>query len=376
MTYRRTLRKSWERIALILVSALSLSLLLADTDPASAAPRAPSGFLGVVPQTDISAADSARMKRGKIKNLRIAVSWGQIQPDSPGTFNWAHVDATFRAAARNRVRIMPTLYGVPPWMNRKWTRMPVGNANQLKRWRQFVRAAVVRYGHGGRFWAEERSAGSGLPAMPVRDWQIWNEPNFHHFSTPVSPARYAKLVRASSRAIKAVNRNARVVIGGLFGRPKGPPARARHASTFLKQFRRKINRRAYDVIAIHPYAPGKKDLRWIMRNFRTTAKRAGLGGKPIYITEMGWASGRRTNAFMAGSKKAQAKKLRSAFAYLIRDRKRLKLRQVYWYSWKDGNPKHPSCNFCGTIGLFSWHPDKLIAKPAWRAFVRFTGGRP
>lgn len=373
MTFSPTIRKTVGRTALVLLSALTLTTLLATPPPASAVPRAPSGFLGVVPQSGISATDTARMKRGNIKQIRIPIFWGSVET-SPGSFDWGATDSVFRDTARHRIRVMPTLYGTPEWMNRKWTKLPVANANQLKRWRKFVRAATARYGFNGRFWAEQRA--NGLPVVPVRDWQIWNEPNFHHFATPVSPARYARLVRAASQAIKAVNRNGRVVIGGLFGRPKGPPATARYASTFLKQFRRKINRRAIDALAIHPYAPNTRDLRWIMRNFRTVARRSGLGGKPIYITEIGWASGRKTNAFMAGSKRAQAKQLRSAFAYLIRDRRRLKLRQVYWFAWKDNNPKHPGCNFCGTIGLFSWHPDQLRAKPAWRTFVKFTRGRP
>lgn len=374
MTFRSSFAKA---AGCAILATLTFAVVLAAAAPerSSAVLKSPSGFLGVVPQTGISTADTSRMQRGRVSAMRVAVDWSRVQPDSPDTFNWGATDHTIRVAARNRVRVMLTLQGVPGWMSKKWTKMPVANSSQLTRWRQFIRAMVSRYGHGGSFWAEERAAGTGLPQVPVREWQIWNEPNFHHFSTPVSPARYARLVRASSQAIQAVNPNGRVVLGGLFGRPKGPPKKARYASTFLKQFRQKINRDAFDAIAIHPYAPGIRDLKWIMRNFRTVARRNGLGGKPIYITEIGWASGRKTNAFMAGSKRAQAKKLRSAFTYLLRDRHRLKLRRAYWYAWKDTDPAHPSCNFCGTIGLFSWHPQKLVAKPAWRTFVRFTRGR-
>lgn len=341
----------------------------------AALPKAPNGFFGVVPQAGVRQLDTNRMKRGRVTKMRLAVSWGSVQPDSARSFNWTPLDASIRAAARSGIRVMPTLYGVPSWINRNPTRMPIGK-NRLRRWRQFIRAAVLRYGHGGSFWREERQNGSGTRGLPVREWQIWNEPNFHYFATPVSPARYARLVRGSAHAIRSVNPNGRVVLGGLFGRPKGGPAKARHASTYLRQLRHRLNPRWFDAIAIHPYAPDTRDLRWIMRHFRRTAVRAGLRRKPIYITELGWASGPRTNAFMTGSKRAQAKQLRQAFAYLIRDRHRLKLRQAYWFAWQDTNPRHPGCSFCGTIGLFSWHPDRLKAKPAWRSFVKFTRGRP
>ena len=65
-----------------------------------------------------------------------------------------------------------------------------------------------------------------------------------------------------------------------------------------------------------------------------------------------------------------------AFRYLVKRRKKLKLKGVYWYAWKDTNPKGNNCSFCYTIGLFRHNRNKLVAKPAWRKFVRFSRGRP
>ena len=105
--------------------------------------------------------------------------------------------------------------------------------------------------------------------------------------------------------------------------------------------------------------------------------KAGYRRKPIQVTEIGWASGPKKNAFLLGSEAAQAKMLTDSLSWLIRMRKKYRISSVYWYSWKDTNPRGVNCSFCYTIGLFKYsNSDKLVPKKAWRSFVRLTGGRP
>lgn len=343
---------------------------------ANAVPRAPAGFLNVMPQEGITRADTARMHRGKVKTVRIPVAWSQVQPRSPKVFDWNAVDSIVRVAAREGVSVLPSLYATPPWMYRDSTRMPVDGKSRLIRWREFVRAAIERYGRGGNFWKESAQVNSKLPVRPITDWQIWNESNFHYFTNPVSAARYARLYNAAAKVIRAVNGNANIVVSGLFARPNGPPKKAQNAASFIRQFAARVPNRFIDVIALHPYAKNTATLRGIMREFRAAANRAGLRSKPIYVTEIGWSSGPRRNSFMLGSQRAQANQLNSAFTYLLRDRHRLKLRKVFWFAWKDTNPRGENCSFCYNIGLFAWRKgNRLAAKPAWRTFVRFTRGR-
>ena len=63
--------------------------------------------------------------------------------------------------------------------------------------------------------------------------------------------------------------------------------------------------------------------------------------------------------------------LRRSYRYLLGNRRRLNLKQVYWFSWKD---IPGSCNFCDSVGLFR-KGVRLKPKPAWRAFVGLSGGR-
>jgi len=375
----RTLPKNPLAFRFSLVSAVLAVMLaiLAANPPTGGAgvPKAPRTFLGVVPQDTITRADTKRMKRGKVSNMRLAIQWSHVEPE-PGVYSFDYVDSLIRVAAREGVRVMPTLYGTPGWMSKVWTRLPVENANQLKRWRLFVRAMIERYGIGGDFWREPQQVNSKLPRLPVVDWQIWNEVNFHYFATPVSPGRYARLVKASSNVIRAVNGRANVVLAGLYARPKGAPSRARSADVYLRQLVRNLPKKSFDVISIHPYARNTPTLRRYMRSYRAVARRLGLRKKAMYVDEMGWGSGRATNAFLLGSKRAQARQLKSAFTYLLRDRGRLNLRKVYWFAWKDKPRNVETCSFCYSIGLFGPQKKKLVAKPAWRTFVRFTRGRP
>lgn len=370
---RRAVRR---RLSAVLLVGLAAALLGLTAPGAQAVPKAPNGFLGIVPQEGIARKDTARMQKGKVKNLRISIAWESIQPDSRNEFNWAGLDTTVEAAAREGVRVMPTLYATPPWISKRSTNLPVKNKSQLDDWRSFVAAAANRYGRNGAFWKEPAQVDSNLPRLAITRWQLWNEPNFHYFATKVNPNQYARLVNAGSAAIRKKDPKAEIVLGGLFGRPKGPPSKARDATTYLKQFSRKVKKNSFDSIAIHPYAANTGKLKRIMKGFRKAAVKSGLKKKKIYVTEIGWGSGKKTNAFLTGSQRAQAKQLGSAFSYLIKNRGKLNLKGVYWYAWKDTDPKGQNCSFCYTIGLFKWNQNKLKAKPAWKKFVRYTRGKP
>ena len=90
----------------------------------------------------------------------------------------------------------------------------------------------------------------------------------------------------------------------------------------------------------------------------------------LYVTELGWGSQNDPGkvAFEVGWR-GQAEALRSAYGYLIAQRRRLALRAVYWFSWRDAPPGVPTCNFCDSSGLFT---ADFAPKPAWGALVKLT----
>src|SRR5205807_8886011 len=105
----------------------------------------------------------------------------------------------------------------------------------------YAAAVSARYGPGGSFWR----AHPGLPALPVRQLEIWNEPDNGSFWRPgPDAARYALLYAAARDAIHAVDPSGRVLVGGLSQAPTFLPAMLVADPTL---------RTGIDAVAIHPY---------------------------------------------------------------------------------------------------------------------------
>jgi hypothetical protein len=279
---------------------------------------------------------------------------------------------------------------------KKETTLPIQNARQRKAYVTFLRAVVERYGPGGQFWVEHSPAtirreqakekegpdyelpGAQLKPiakpMPIKTWQVWNEANFFYFAYPVSPIEYAKLLKLSTPVIKRAEPGAKVILTGLFGRPTAGGKRGMPAAEFLETIYKVPGIKSYfDGVALHPYAVDSEELEEIVEELHEVTVKA-HDRVPLYITEMGWGSQNdfQIDAFEHGVQ-GQVEELKAAYKYLLENRARLDLKQVYWFSWKD---LPESCAFCDSVGLFKGNSTHFIPKPAWRAFVQITGGKP
>jgi polysaccharide biosynthesis protein PslG len=322
-----------------------------------------------------------------VQSIRIPVVWGSVQPVRGGAVDWSGVDGEVAAAAKAGIRVLPILAGGPAWAvpveyvpgshkSVKAARnLPVTGAAAAG-WKAFVAAAVARYGPNGTFWAENPA----LPKQPVGTWQIWNEENFKYFVTRPNPAEYGKLVKISSAAIKGADPSAKVILGGMFARPKGGRTRAgKHkslnwfASDFLEAMLKStpgIGAR-FDGVALHPYSYYYWQLPEEIEEVRSVLKRGHDAGESLWITELGWSSERpsRGDLFAKGPG-GQAAQLRGAFRLLRANQAKWRLQGVYWFSVDD---QSGACNFCGGSGLFG---PGFVPKPAWSAYVSFAGGTP
>jgi hypothetical protein len=340
--------------------------------PAGAAARSmlvPPGFFGVAPQSPPSAADTQEMRAGGIESVRVPVSWAGVEPTPESGYWWGTIDEMVATAARARLTVLPFFFATPSWLAPQETSLPVDTAAERSRWVAFIRAAVQRYGPGGAFWSEHGPfSNEPLPELPVHAWQIWNEANFHYFTFPVSPKRYAEMLPPTYQAIKEVDPSAEVVLSGLFGEPGVGGPWGRPATKFLGALYRLGMAPYFDAVAVHPYAADVATLRQIVGGVRKVVLGNG-DDAALYITEMGWGSqaNRRQVSFERGVA-GQARELRRAYLYLIGEQARLNLRGVYWFSWKD---LPGSCDFCDSVGLFGPGPG-LEPKPAWRTFVSLT----
>jgi hypothetical protein len=365
------------RLAATLALALAAGALLFVGSGDGAPPlRQPKGFFGIGPQGALTARDIAYMKAGGIEAVRLPISWAAVQPKPKGPLEWGPVDEAVETISRGGLEVLPFISSTPYWLANPKT-LPVNNARQRRAWSAFLKAAVRRYGPGGEFWKAHATEGVNYePAIPVpkpvRRWQIWNEANFFYFAYPVSPWRYAKLVKISSRAIKSVSPGSQVILTGLFGEPTAKGSRGMPAAKYLRQLYRTPGiKSSFDGISLHPYAIDTESLEGMVEAFHeVTVENHDRPG--LYITEMGWGSQNDFEqvAFEQGIR-GQVRQLRGAYGFLMENQRRLNLKQVFWFSWKDADGY---CNFCDSVGLFrnspAFHP-----KPAWHAFVSITGGR-
>lgn len=351
-------------------AVIALCLTVACLLPA-ATQALPRGFFGIVPQTALGKRDGARMRAGGVETIRTMFPWAAIQPTADGGYNWAPTDETVALAAEEHLEVLPFMISTPHWLAHDWRSLPVDDGRQRRAWSEFVAAAVERYGHRGTFWLEHGPGSARpLPRVPIRAWQIWNEENFFYFAHPVSPGRYAQLLKLSRRAATQADPRAEIVLGGLFGDPKQRPPHAMDAVDFLgRLYHVRGIKASFDAIALHPYAANTGVLRGLVEGVRSVAVRHRDPRAGLYLTELGWGSqyDPRVVAFEVGLH-GQARELTSAYRYLLANRGRLNLRQVDWFTWKDATG---SCSFCDSSGLFR-RGERFRPKPAWHAFVHIA----
>ncbi|HEY7255327.1 MAG TPA: glycosyl hydrolase [Solirubrobacterales bacterium] len=358
--------------------ALALALFTVAAGAAAAA-AVPATFWGVVPQATPSPEELVRLKQGGVDSIRVPFVWSALQPARGGPFEWAGLDALIEGASDAGIEVLPFLTGAPRWAvpaDRRYRspeNLPVRTAAQRSAWKTFVREAVLRYGPTGSFWATHPS----VARRPIRTWQIWNEPNFMYFVAKPNPAEYGKLVKLSFSTIRGIDPGAKLILAGLFARPaeanlhRKPPL-AYFAADFLDKLYRSTPgiKSKFQGYAIHPYTATYKRLEPYIEEVREVLKENHDAGKGLWLTELGWSSQppSKKNSFAKGPG-GQASQLKGAFRVVERDADKWHLKRVYWFSIDD---QKGSCNFCDGSGLFA---KGFKAKPAWRQYVNFAGGR-
>jgi hypothetical protein len=347
--------------------------LLALASNAAATPRS---FYGIVPQGPLGAEDYARMGKGNVGTLRVPLLWGEVDQSSlPFDYDWSAFDEVVASAARNRIQVLPTVFGTPHHVAEldgcasACSIAAPRSQRALAAWHDFLRAAVLRYGPNGTLWTSDPT----LPTRPIRVWQIWNEQNSPTYYGPKPDVGdYANLVAEAASAIRGADPGAEIVLGGMFGTPLGGADPAITAWDYIRQLYSHAGaREGFDGVALHPYAASLKKVRSQLALVLDEVRAAGDRNASLWITEIGWASGGEPHPFNKG-KRGQAKRLRQAFRFFTRKRRELDLRNVDWFSWRDAGPRPGICKWCPRSGLFRQH--SLTPKPAWTAFTRFTGG--
>jgi hypothetical protein len=344
--------------------ALAALLALVAFPAGAAAKKAPKGFFGVVPQEALTGQDYRNLAEGRVGTIRLSFNWasfqqvdGQCKPEPQvGVCSWTVMDGIVANLAQAGVRVIPTLTSPPPFVSKDPTKPPL-KGRDLTRWKAFLESVAGRYGRKGAFWNSYDDYGA--KPLPFKDYQVWNEPNSKQFwAGKPSGKKYAKLVKASSKALRKGDRKAKVILGGMFTDAKVP------IGPYMRDFYRvkKIGK-YFDQVGLHPYAKSIGDLKRQLR----AGHRVARGNADMFVSEMGWSSAKKGHPLNKG-KQGQAKMLKKAFRLVSKKRRAWDISGVIWFALRDTNNKS-TCRFCLKSGLFSTGGK---AKPSWRAFKKFS----
>src|SRR2546425_664331 len=116
------------------------------------------------------------VERAGIAVARTDAMWAYVQPQGPPGLltpnSWTETDRRMTALAGHHIQWQPILDYTPKWQQT----IPGDDKSAPKSndaFAQFAAAFAARYGPGGTFW----SLHGELPNLPVRTYEIWNEPN-------------------------------------------------------------------------------------------------------------------------------------------------------------------------------------------------------
>ena len=96
--------------------------------------------------------DFQRLRTAKIRTNRLLFNWSTMEARR-GSINWGVSDQLIGRLASYGVRSMPFLWGSPRWVAGSPATPPLGSTADRQAWKNFLKAAVARYGPGGSYWA-------------------------------------------------------------------------------------------------------------------------------------------------------------------------------------------------------------------------------
>ena len=356
--YRPGRRPSRGAVAGLLVS---LALVAAATlAPANASAAAPSGFVGLQSWESPTSAQLDALRRAKVKVFRAQMSWASVQPRKGQPYRWDHYDRLFAAAGRQGITVLPVLVGSPAWAASKQPYPPNSSSNRSAFYK-FAQTAAFRYRPNSAFWKRRGINGAVVGA---RQWQVWNEPNLgNYWNGRPNASQYARLVRGANEGIKRGNPDATTILAGMpWSRGPAPP-------DFLRAMFRadpKLSN-AFGSAAVHPYDRTPDGSVGGVRLIRKTLNSLpGARGRSIWVTEIGWATGRPDGRFQV-REATQARNLELFYNKLLAIRESHRIKGAIWFSYAD----RPGADWWAErTGLLR---SSGSAKPSWFRLKCVTG---
>jgi hypothetical protein len=256
---------------------------------------------------------------------RVPISWAQIQP-SREKQDWRNVDYLVQAAQRHNVRLQLVIKDTAPWASSAPFVATTARASyppaSYEEWFRFVLTAATRY------------------KDYVKDWEIWDNID-RRKGWSGRPEQYAKLVTYASKAIRAMNPQAKVILGSI---TYAQDRENQFVDTLLQDRANPITA-SVDALALRPGVGTPGQLRERFFALKRTMSMRDVS-KPILITGIAWSSDtvRQTACEgYQGGETGQAQYLRETMPWLLD----IGAERVFWDQLWDGSTDTAE----GTLGL-------------------------
>lgn len=270
------------------VAALAVFLLVNLSQPAEAettqlkAPRAVvwKDFLGVNAHFLWFTPEQYKQQMQRFHALglewvRVDLHWDRHEP-SEGRYRLGELDEVVDSLKQEQLKSVFYLVGSAPHASSAPSGSPTPDQFPPKQAQVFA----------------ERMAMLARRYPSIDAWQVWNEPNLPSFWRPHEDAEaYGRLLQQSTQALRQVDPNKPVVMGGMAYYSQMPVK----GGLMLESLGKLGVQQLGTIIAYHPYSqtpetdePGKRD--FILRSQQLNQMLRGVQVPAIWATEWGWSS--------------------------------------------------------------------------------------
>jgi hypothetical protein len=211
--------------------------------------------------------------------IRVDLPWESVQPESWDGYDWGQFDEIADAAQDRGLKIDAILDDVPSWARESSCRTNYAcPPAEFSQFAAFAAAAATHYAPLG-----------------VNTWEVWNEPNIDAWAPGPDPAAYEQLLVDTSKALRAAEPDAFVILGGLAAVIDDPKLERMDAFDFLTQVAALGGTKYVNAVGFHPYSlpvlPSQSvNFQMISsspQNLVSVLQRYGTPNVSIWLTETG-----------------------------------------------------------------------------------------
>jgi Glycosyl hydrolase catalytic core len=301
------------------LAALAAASLLLLMLAGSALAQADTGTIGAIGINDIRSdgillanqnwngpADLTLAANAGITLYRARIQLNCVDPDHDGAFDFTNpssacygisYDQLVAALADRGMTLLPILINMQDGLAVPPSSDGSNGSPTISEFAAFAAAAAARYGPNGSFWPS-----CGCTYEPIQAWEVWNEENNGYWwAGDASASAYAQVFAATRSALRSVDPQARVVVGGLTFDPHGESSFV--APSQMIAALTQSNANAFDAVAVHPYtdavgasatqlAQSAMDYVDDIAGYVKSDAGPSAAGTPrqqVWVTEMGWS---------------------------------------------------------------------------------------